>query len=50
VHVLAASGHWPFVDAAPTVDRLLTQFLVASAGRTHPTQSEDPQSGAVQAR
>jgi pimeloyl-ACP methyl ester carboxylesterase len=27
VHVLAGSGHWPFVDAAPTVDRLLTEFL-----------------------
>ncbi len=27
VHVLAGSGHWPFVDAAPTVERLLAQFL-----------------------
>ncbi|HEX3872856.1 MAG TPA: alpha/beta fold hydrolase [Solirubrobacteraceae bacterium] len=27
VHVLAGSGHWPFIDAAPTVDRLLTDFL-----------------------
>jgi pimeloyl-ACP methyl ester carboxylesterase len=31
VHVLAGSGHWPFVDAAPTVDRLLADFL----GRIH---------------
>jgi pimeloyl-ACP methyl ester carboxylesterase len=29
VHVLAGSGHWPFVDAAPTVDRLLREFLAA---------------------
>jgi len=27
VHVLADSGHWPFVDAAPTVERLLLDFL-----------------------
>jgi pimeloyl-ACP methyl ester carboxylesterase len=32
VHVLATSGHWPFIDAAPVVDRLLTQFLAATAG------------------
>jgi pimeloyl-ACP methyl ester carboxylesterase len=36
VHVLAASGHWPFVDAADTVERLLVEFVgrVAAA----PTQ------------
>lgn len=28
VHVLAASGHWPFADAPDTVERLLTEFLV----------------------
>jgi pimeloyl-ACP methyl ester carboxylesterase len=27
VHVLPASGHWPFVDAADTVQRLLIDFL-----------------------
>ena len=32
VHVLATSGHWPFVDAAPTVERLLTQFVAATVG------------------
>ena len=31
VHVLPASGHWPFVDAANTVERLLLEFL-ARAG------------------
>lgn len=27
VHVLAASGHWPFADAPETVERLLAEFL-----------------------
>jgi len=27
VHVLPASGHWPFADAAETVERLLVEFL-----------------------
>jgi pimeloyl-ACP methyl ester carboxylesterase len=27
VHVLPASGHWPYVDAPDTVERLLTEFL-----------------------
>jgi pimeloyl-ACP methyl ester carboxylesterase len=27
VHLLAASGHWPFVDAPETVERLLVEFL-----------------------
>jgi pimeloyl-ACP methyl ester carboxylesterase len=27
VHVLPASGHWPFADAPDTVERLLTEFL-----------------------
>lgn len=31
VHVLPSSGHWPFVDAAPTVERLLKEFLAAPA-------------------
>ncbi len=30
VHVLPASGHWPFADAPETVERLLAEFL---AGR-----------------
>lgn len=29
VHVLSASGHWPFADAPETVERLLTEFLAA---------------------
>ena len=28
VHVLPASGHWPFADAPETVERLLSEFLV----------------------
>jgi len=27
VHMLPASGHWPFADAPETVERLLSQFL-----------------------
>ncbi|MDQ2630951.1 MAG: alpha/beta hydrolase [Actinomycetota bacterium] len=27
VHVLPASGHWPYVDAPETVERLLAEFL-----------------------
>ena len=27
VHVLPASGHWPFADAPETVERLLVEFL-----------------------
>jgi pimeloyl-ACP methyl ester carboxylesterase len=27
VHVLAASGHWPFADAPDIMERLLTEFL-----------------------
>ncbi len=27
VHVLAASGHWPYADAPETVERLLVEFL-----------------------
>jgi pimeloyl-ACP methyl ester carboxylesterase len=29
VHVLPASGHWPFADAPDTVERLLTEFLAS---------------------
>jgi pimeloyl-ACP methyl ester carboxylesterase len=29
VHVLPASGHWPFADAPETVERLMTEFLTA---------------------
>jgi pimeloyl-ACP methyl ester carboxylesterase len=32
VHVLAASGHWPFADAPDTVQRLLVEFLGARVG------------------
>jgi pimeloyl-ACP methyl ester carboxylesterase len=31
VHVLPASGHWPFVDAPETVERLLVDFLSRQA-------------------
>lgn len=31
VHVLPASGHWPFADAPETVERLLVEFLSALA-------------------
>ena len=27
VHVLSASGHWPFADAPETVERLLVEFV-----------------------
>jgi pimeloyl-ACP methyl ester carboxylesterase len=30
VHVLPASGHWPFADAPETVERLLVEFLSRS--------------------
>ncbi|HEU5062312.1 MAG TPA: alpha/beta hydrolase [Solirubrobacterales bacterium] len=33
VHVLPASGHWPFADAPETVERLLVEFLEQLAGR-----------------
>jgi pimeloyl-ACP methyl ester carboxylesterase len=33
VHVLPDSGHWPFVDAAETVERLLLGFLGRVASR-----------------
>jgi pimeloyl-ACP methyl ester carboxylesterase len=33
VHVLPASGHWPFVDAADTVERLLVEFVGRVAAR-----------------
>jgi pimeloyl-ACP methyl ester carboxylesterase len=38
VHVLPASGHWPFVDAPETVERLLVEFL----GRVSKARQEDP--------
>jgi pimeloyl-ACP methyl ester carboxylesterase len=31
VHVLPASGHWPFADAPETVERLLTEFVARVA-------------------
>lgn len=36
IHVLPASGHWPFVDAPETVERILVEFL---AGLGDPTQA-----------
>jgi pimeloyl-ACP methyl ester carboxylesterase len=38
VHVLPASGHWPFVDAPETVERLLVEFL----GRVSKARREEP--------
>jgi pimeloyl-ACP methyl ester carboxylesterase len=32
VHVLTDSGHWPFVDAEPAVQRLLAEFLQRQVG------------------
>jgi pimeloyl-ACP methyl ester carboxylesterase len=32
VHVLSASGHWPFADAPETVERLLVEFVRARVG------------------
>jgi pimeloyl-ACP methyl ester carboxylesterase len=39
VHVLPASGHWPFVDAPDTVKRLLVDFLSARVSGTGPPQA-----------
>jgi pimeloyl-ACP methyl ester carboxylesterase len=36
VHVLPASGHWPFADAPDTVERLLVGFLGARLSETDP--------------
>jgi pimeloyl-ACP methyl ester carboxylesterase len=33
VHVLPASGHWPYADAPQTVERLLVKFLVGVGTR-----------------
>jgi len=33
VHVLPASGHWPFADAPETVERLLVEFLARVGAR-----------------
>jgi pimeloyl-ACP methyl ester carboxylesterase len=32
VHVLPASGHWPFADAPDTVERIFTEFLTERSG------------------
>jgi hypothetical protein len=31
VHVLPASGHWPYADAPETVERLLVEFVTRVA-------------------
>jgi pimeloyl-ACP methyl ester carboxylesterase len=36
VHVLPASGHWPFADAPDTVQRLLVEFLKGRVSGTGP--------------
>ena len=33
VHVLPASGHWPYADAPETVERLLVSFMGRVAGQ-----------------
>jgi pimeloyl-ACP methyl ester carboxylesterase len=33
VHVLPASGHWPYADAPETVERLLVEFIGGVAQR-----------------
>jgi pimeloyl-ACP methyl ester carboxylesterase len=37
VHVLPASGHWPFADAPETVERLLVEFLERVGARAAET-------------
>jgi pimeloyl-ACP methyl ester carboxylesterase len=37
VHVLPASGHWPFADAPDTVQRLLMDFLLAQLSKAGPS-------------
>ncbi len=34
VHILSASGHWPFADAPETVERLLVEFVASVASAT----------------
>jgi pimeloyl-ACP methyl ester carboxylesterase len=41
VHVLTASGHWPFADAPETVERLLVEFL-APVGDPAAETAESP--------
>lgn len=36
VHVLPASGHWPYADAPETVERLLVEFVARVAGGERP--------------
>jgi len=43
VHVLRGSGHWPFVDAAAEVERLLTRFLARVAAPSGPAQARPAQ-------
>jgi pimeloyl-ACP methyl ester carboxylesterase len=38
VHVLPASGHWPYADAPETVERLLVEFLENGTIREEPTE------------
>jgi pimeloyl-ACP methyl ester carboxylesterase len=42
VHVLAGSGHWPFIDAAPTVDRLLREFLTQAGAAASARHAPSP--------
>jgi pimeloyl-ACP methyl ester carboxylesterase len=39
VHVLPASGHWPFADAPQTVERLLVEFLERLRAASHSPRS-----------
>jgi pimeloyl-ACP methyl ester carboxylesterase len=40
VHVLPGSGHWPFVDAPDTVERLVVNFLAGVAAPSSPARSD----------
>jgi pimeloyl-ACP methyl ester carboxylesterase len=42
VHVLPASGHWPHIDAADTVERLLAEFVTAQSTDARPDQRPAP--------
>jgi pimeloyl-ACP methyl ester carboxylesterase len=43
VHVLPASGHWPFADAPETVERLLVEFVSRVAGAGAGAKQPDAQ-------
>jgi pimeloyl-ACP methyl ester carboxylesterase len=42
VHVLPASGHWPYADAPETVERLLVEFVSRVAGASASRDAKQP--------